>query len=227
MAQTPLLPVIELSTGHEPVATVIWLHGLGADGNDFVPVVKELALPPERAVRFVFPHAPMRPVTINAGYVMRAWYDILALDSLERRVDETGIRASQAAIEALIEKERERGMPAARVVLAGFSQGGAIALQTGLRHGERLLGILALSTYLPLADSLPSEAHAANRDVPIFMAHGTQDEVVPAAAAIRSRDKLRSLGYAVDWREYAMGHSVSMQEINDIGHWLRTRLVTA
>jgi phospholipase/carboxylesterase len=217
MAQ--LLDAIQLETGRDPERSVIWLHGLGADGRDFVPIVGELALP-AAPIRFVFPHAPVQPVTINNGMSMRAWYDIVA-DDLARREDERGVRASQGLVEALVARERERGVPAARIVLAGFSQGGAISLQTGLRHPERLAGIMALSTYVPLAAALEAERNAANADVPIFMAHGTQDPIIPLANARRSRELLERLGYPVEWHEYAMPHSVSPQEIDDIGAWLR------
>jgi phospholipase/carboxylesterase len=212
------LDAIEIETAPDPATSVVWLHGLGADGNDFVPIVGELKLPPV-PIRFVFPHAPMQPVTINNGMVMRAWYDIRGAD-LARREDERGVRASQALVEALAARERARGTPAARVVLAGFSQGGAIALQTGLRHPERLAGIMALSCYVPIAESLAGEAHPANRDVPIFMAHGLYDPIVPLAAARRSRDLLAGLGYDVEWHEYPMPHSVAPQELDDIGAWL-------
>ena len=214
-----LLDAIQLETGRDPGHSVIWLHGLGADGRDFVPIVGELDLP-AAPIRFVFPHAPVQPVTINNGMSMRAWYDIVA-DDIARREDERGVRASQGLVEALIARERERGVPAARIVLAGFSQGGAISLQTGLRHAERLAGIMALSTYVPIASALEAERNAANRDVPIFMAHGTQDPIIPLAHARRSRELLERLGYPVEWHEYAMPHSVSPQEIDDIGAWLR------
>ncbi len=217
MAQ--LLDAIQLETGRDPERSVIWLHGLGADGRDFVPIVGELDLP-AAPIRFVFPHAPVQPVTINNGMSMRAWYDIVAND-LARREDERGVRASQGFVEALVARERERGVPAARIVLAGFSQGGAISLQTGLRHPERLAGIMALSTYVPIAATLAAERNAANGDVPIFMAHGTQDPVIALAHARRSRELLERLGYPVEWHEYAMPHSVSPQEIDDIGAWLR------
>jgi phospholipase/carboxylesterase len=217
MAQ--LLDAIQLETGRDPARSVIWLHGLGADGRDFVPIVGELDLP-DSPIRFVFPHAPVQPVTINNGMSMRAWYDIVA-DDLARREDERGVRASQGLVEALSARERERGVPAARIVLAGFSQGGAISLQTGLRHAERLAGIMALSTYVPIASALEAERNAANGDVPIFMAHGTQDPIIPLAHARRSRELLERLGYPVEWHEYAMPHSVSPQEIDDIGAWLR------
>ena len=214
-----LLDAIEIETAPQPATSVIWLHGLGADGNDFVPIVRELELPPV-PIRFVFPHAPMQPVTINNGMVMRAWYDIRGAD-LARREDERGVRASQAFVEALVAREKARGAPARRIILAGFSQGGAIALQSGLRHPERLAGIMALSTYVPIAESLEPEAHAANRDVPIFMAHGLYDPIVPVAAARRSHELLERLGYAVEWHEYPMPHSVAPQELDDIGAWLR------
>jgi len=216
-----LLESVELETEANPHASVIWLHGLGADGNDFVPVVPELGLQ-GKAVRFVFPHAPMQPVTINGGMVMRAWYDII--DAAIRREDAAGVAASQQHVEALIAREQGRGMPESRIVLAGFSQGGAIALHTGLRHEGRLAGILALSCYLPLADRLPAAASALNRDVPIFMGHGKSDPIVPFPRAAESRDFLQGMGYAIEWHEYPMPHSVCMEEIADIGAWLQ-RLV--
>ena len=216
---------VEIETGLQPQASVIVMHGLGADGNDFVPVVPELGLPAGLQVRFVFPHAPMRPVTINAGMVMRAWYDVFALDGA-RGEDEAGIRASQARIEALIAQERARGIPAGRIVLAGFSQGGAIALQTGLRHPQRLAGIAALSCYLPLARSLAAEAGPASREVPIFMAHGSYDDLIPVARAHRSRDLLLDLGFRVAWHEYPMPHSVCAEEIHHLASWLRDTLGT-
>ena len=218
-----LLQAIELNTGHNPIGAVIWMHGLGADGNDFVPVVKELGLPDTLPLRFIFPHAPMRPVTINAGHVMRAWYDIIEISSNERKVDDAGIRESQRAIEALIAREISRGIPANKIVLAGFSQGGAIALQTGLRYKQALAGILALSTYLPLAASLEAEASNANRNIPIFMVHGEQDTVIPITIAENSLKELERLGYKADWREYPIPHSVSMEEIENIGGWLKQR----
>jgi phospholipase/carboxylesterase len=212
------LDSVEIETGPKPARSVVWLHGLGADGNDFVPIVPELELP-EAPIRFVFPHAPMQPVTINAGMVMRAWYDIS--DAAIRREDERGVRASQALVEALIEREKRRGTPAGQLVLAGFSQGGAIALQTGLRHPEGIAGIMALSCYLPLADTLAVEASPANKDVPIFMAHGSQDPVVVPERARRSREALEGLGYAVEWHEYRMPHSVCPEEVEHISAWLR------
>jgi phospholipase/carboxylesterase len=214
-----LLPSIELETAPGPSASVIWLHGLGADGNDFVPIVTELRLPPAAAVRFVFPHAPVRPVTINNGMRMRAWYDIAAAD-LNNRADIAGVRQSQGEVEALIAREESRGVPAKRIVLAGFSQGGAIALYAGLRHAERLAGILALSTYLVQADKLPAEAAAANRDVPIFMAHGSADPVVRFEWGLASRRALEANGNPVEWHEYPVEHSVCLEEVRSIGLWL-------
>ena len=215
-----MLATLELETGRPPTASVIWLHGLGADGHDFEPIVPELDLPDSLPVRFVFPHAPMQPVTINGGAVMRAWYDVYGLQGV-RREDAAGVRASQAAVEELLARETKRGIPASRLVLAGFSQGGAIALQTGLRHPERLAGIMALSTYLPVADTLAAEASAANRDVPIFMAHGLHDPLIPIERAQMSRKLLESAGYRVEWHDYPMEHSVCAEEIADISSWLR------
>jgi phospholipase/carboxylesterase len=214
------LQSIEIETAPQPTASIIILHGLGADGNDFVPVAGELELRAVGPVRFVFPHAPTRPVTINGGYVMRAWYDILGLDAQQQREDETGLRESQALVEGLIAKEKARGIAARRIVLAGFSQGGAMTLMTGLRHDERLAGLVGLSGYLPLAAKAPVERHAANRDVPIFLAHGTQDPIIPIARARASRDALVAMGHAVDWHEYAMPHSVCAEEIADLNRWL-------
>ena len=214
------LEAIEHETAPSPRAAVIILHGLGADGNDFVPVAHELELAAAGPVRYVFPHAPTRPVTINGGYVMRAWYDILGLDARERREDEQGLRESQALVEALIEREKERGIPAARIVLAGFSQGCAMTLMTGLRHRERLAGLVGLSGYLPLAAATDDERHDANRDVPIFLAHGTGDPMIPIVRARQSRDALVAMGHAVEWHEYAMPHSVCAAEIDDLNRWL-------
>jgi len=214
-----VLPSIELETAPNPTASVIWLHGLGADGNDFVPIVPELELPASLRVRIVFPHAPVRAVTINNGMRMRAWYDIAAAD-LTNRADLAGVRESQGQLQALIERENARGMPSERIVLAGFSQGGAIALYTGLRHGERLAGIMALSTYLIAPDKLAVEASAANRSVPIFMAHGTADPVVHFQWGEASRRMLETAGYAVEWHSYRMEHSVCLEEVRAIGAWL-------
>ena len=218
-----ILEAIEIETGKNPGASVIWMHGLGADGNDFVPIVNELKLDGTPAIRFVFPHAPMRPVTIDNGYVMRAWYDVSFgdLEGQSRRADEKGVRESQAHITALIEREARRGVAAEKIVLAGFSQGGAIALQTGLRYPRKLAGVMALSTYLPLAESLPQEAAPANKPTPIFMAHGLYDPLVPLMMGAGSMTLLTGLGYAVEWRQYPMPHSVCPQEIQDIGAWLR------
>jgi phospholipase/carboxylesterase len=210
------MDAIEIETGPRPEATVIWLHGLGADGHDFEPIVPELRLP--KAVRFVFPHAPVRPVTINNGMRMRAWYDILQFGGGPE--DEQGIRASQALLENLITAEKKKGIQADKIVLAGFSQGGAIVLQTGLRHAERLAGIMALSTYLPVAETLQKEKSKANQDLPIFMAHGAYDDIIPLRRAEQSRDLLVKSGYPVEWRTYPMPHSVCPEEIGHISEFL-------
>ncbi len=217
-----MLECIERSTGTEPAWSVIWLHGLGADGNDFVPIVPELIRPGWPALRFVFPHAPVRPVTINGGMRMRAWYDILGMEIAQRQ-DAAGIRESIGQIEALIAREVERGIPAARIVLAGFSQGGAITLAAAVRHAARLGGAIALSTYLPMAETLPAESAPANRDLPILMAHGSRDPVVGEPLGTMSRDRLRVLGYPVEWRSYPMAHQVCAEEIADIAQWLGAR----
>lgn len=214
-----ILPHIELETAPNPNASIIWMHGLGADGNDFVPIVDEMELP-ARPIRFIFPHAPVRPVTINGGFPMRAWYDVVS-DDFSRREDEGGVRESQAMIEALIRRENERGIRCRDIVLAGFSQGGAMALHTGLRYPERLAGILALSTYVPISKTLEAEMSPANRDVTIFMAHGTADPLIPLWLAGSSRQLLERLGYDVQWHEYEMGHSVMWEEVADISRWLR------
>jgi phospholipase/carboxylesterase len=211
------LETIEIETAPYPRASIIWMHGLGADGNDFAPLADEIELPV--AVRYIFPHAPMMPVSINGGYVMRAWYDIS--DAAIRREDEAGVRASQQSVEALLAREKSRGIATKCIVLAGFSQGGAIALHTGLRLGGRLAGIMALSTYVPLADTLAAEANPANREVPIFMAHGSADPMISIDRALASRDLLQQQGYMVEWNEYRMQHSVCPQEIADITDWLR------
>jgi phospholipase/carboxylesterase len=218
-----LLEAIEIETGKNPTAAVIWMHGLGADGNDFVPIVNELDLKGAPAVRFVFPHAPVQPVTINNGYVMRAWYDVSFgdLEGNTRKADEKGVRDSEGQIAGLIAREGERGIASGSIVLAGFSQGGAIALQTGLRYPQQLAGIMALSTYLPLAAVLPQEASPANQKTPIFMVHGIYDPVVPYIMGSGSRMTLAGLGYDVDWHEYPMQHSVCAEEVRDIGGWLR------
>ena len=213
------LETIEIETAPNPTASVIILHGLGADGNDFVPIAQELNLGAIGAVRFVFPSAPTRPVTINGGYVMRAWYDILGTD-LVRREDEAGLRASHAQVEALIAHERARGVAASRIVLAGFSQGCAMTFMAGLRHAERLAGLMGLSGYLPLAALTAAERSDANADVPVFQAHGNADGVIPIARATASRDALIALGHPVEWHAYPMAHSVCPQEIADINAWL-------
>lgn len=215
-----LLPAVEINPPGPAYASVIWLHGLGADGHDFAGIVPELRLAPALGIRFILPHAPQMPVTINGGYVMRAWYDIRHPD-LREVEDSTGICASAAAIEQLIAREKALGIPAQRIVLAGFSQGGAIALHTGLRHHETLGGILALSTYLPLADDAATELQKASLATPIMMAHGTDDDIVPLVAGCQSRDLLRGFGYKVEWRDYPMPHSVCNEEVEDIANWLR------
>ena len=220
-----LIPGVELNTGPNPTLSIIWLHGLGADGNDFVPIVPELGLPPKLAVRFVFPHAPVRRVTINNGMAMRAWYDIAAAD-LSSRADIDGVLESQAQLEALIARENERGIASSRIVLAGFSQGGVVALHTGLRHPARLAGIAALSTYLVLADRLTQDASSANKEVPIFMAHGTADPVVRFEWGEASRRALEAAGYRVEWHTYRMEHSVCLEEFADLGAWLRRVLAS-
>jgi phospholipase/carboxylesterase len=213
------LETIDMETGPSPVATIIVLHGLGADGNDFVPFTQELDLQAVGPVRYVFPHAPIIPVTINNGYRMRAWYDILGAD-LVRREDEAGLRQSLADVEALLARERQRGIAADRIVLAGFSQGCAMALLTGLRHRQRLAGIIGMSGYLPLAASTAAERSDANALTPIFLAHGQQDAVVDIERGRGSREMLGALGYAVEWHEYPMGHSVCMEEIAEVNRWL-------
>ncbi len=219
--QTPaLLETIEIATNEHPAAAVIWMHGLGADGADFVPIVRELDLTGCRGIRFIFPHADTMPVTINGGYVMRAWYDILSRD-LVRQEDEAGLRKSQQQIEQLIAREVERGIPPERIVIAGFSQGCAMTLQTGLRYSHKLAGLLCLSGYLPLQASIATERSTANAGTPIFMAHGRGDPVVTIDRAETSRDLLKELGYAIEWHEYAMPHSVCEEEIEDIGAWMR------
>lgn len=212
-------PPIEIETGPNPTASIVLMHGLGADGNDFVPIAQELNLSSVGPVRFVFPNAPVMPVTINGGYQMPAWYDIYG-PNLVQREDEVGLRRSQASIEALIEKEKSRGIAANRIVVAGFSQGCAMALMTGLRHAEKLAGIVGLSGYLPLAATLAAERHAANHGTPIFLAHGSADPVVVLPRATATRDALQALGYNVDWHEYPMAHSVCMEEIADLNAWL-------
>ena len=219
----PLLPAIEVETAPNPDASVIWLHGLGADGNDFVPIVPELGLPATLRLRFVFPHAPVRAVTINNGMRMRAWYDISAAD-LTNRADLAGVRQSASAVEGLIARERERDIASERIVLAGFSQGGAVALYAGVRHAERLAGIMALSTYLIAPDALAHDASAVNLGVPIFMAHGTADPVVRFPWGESSKRLLEAQGYAIEWHSYRMEHSVCLEEVRAIGAWLARAL---
>jgi phospholipase/carboxylesterase len=213
------LESIELQTGDAPVASVIVLHGLGADGNDFVPICDELDLAAIGPVRFVFPHAPVRPVTINGGMRMRAWYDITGTE-LVRREDESGLRESMAEVAALLAREQARGIASARTVLMGFSQGCAMALLTGLRQPQRLAGLVALSGYLPLAASSAAERSPANAATPVFMAHGRFDGVIPIARAIASRDTLLALGQPVEWHEYPVQHAVSAEEIADLNGFL-------
>lgn len=216
-----MLNSIEICSATHPDASIIWLHGLGADGSDFVPLAQQLALP--IAVRFIFPHAPVMPVTLNGGYVMPAWYDLFSLD-IAGHQDAAGIRASAAMLVELIELETARGIAPERIVLAGFSQGGAIALQTALRYPKKLAGVLALSTYLPLAASVGSEKTPANQTVPIFMAHGRTDTVIPLQAALTAKNQLGAQGYVVEWHEYSMEHSVCPPEVDDIRWFLSTVL---
>jgi phospholipase/carboxylesterase len=217
------LPTVDHETAANPTHSVIWLHGLGADGHDFAPIVPQLVAPGWPALRFVFPHAPVRPVTINNGMSMRAWYDIAAFD-LNARQDEAGMRASIAEVETLIGREHNRGVPSERILLAGFSQGGAIALSAGLRHAQTLAGIVALSTYLPLQATLAAERHASNAATPIFWGHGLADPVVVLQRGLDSRDRLQALAYHVDWHTYPMLHAVNPQEIADLRDWLGQRL---
>jgi phospholipase/carboxylesterase len=216
-------PPIVVETGTDPVAAIIWLHGLGADGHDFEPIVPELRFGAGNAVRFVFPHAPLRPVTLNQGYVMRAWFDVFSLERLDRE-DEAGIDASRTYLEALIREQEAAGIASDRIVLAGFSQGGAVVLHTGLRHSEPLAGILALSTYLPLPQHLDGEINPANAAVPVFMAHGRDDPTIPLELAQRSRDRLKAAGVDVEFKVYPMPHAVIMDEIEDVAVWLRRTL---
>lgn len=216
-------PVIVEPPG-EHTATVIWLHGLGADGHDFEPIVPELDLPYKHGIRFVFPHAPYRPVTINRGFVMRAWYDVRHTD-LRQEEDKQGIQDSAVIIKRYIEQEISSGFLSTRILVAGFSQGGAIALYCGLRYPETLAGILALSAYLPLPQALEREAHSANQATPLFMAHGTADPIIPLYQGRQTYELLRALGYAVVWRDYPMPHAVCPMEIADIGGWIKARLL--
>ena len=217
---------LEVETAAHPSVAVIWLHGLGADGSDFEPIVPELALAPTPALRFVFPNAPLQPVTCNGGYVMPAWYDIIALGGESREIDEAGLLASRAIVRALIAREVERGIASERIFLAGFSQGGAVAYLSALTHPQPLAGVIALSTYIPSAALITRELSAANRDIPLFVAHGTEDDVVPPAMGQQALELLRGFGLAPQWHTYRMPHSVCPQEIDDIGAWLRARLST-
>jgi phospholipase/carboxylesterase len=220
------LPAIEIETGANPRHAVIWLHGLGADGHDFEPIVPELVAPGWPALRFVFPHAPVRPITINGGMAMRAWYDISGMEIAQRQ-DERGIRDSIRLLQEIVEREVGRGVDSRNIYLAGFSQGGAIVLSGGLRSPTRLGGIVALSTYLPMAEKTDAETSSANRDVPIFMAHGMLDPTISHALGEMSRDYLAQRGYAIDWHAYPMAHSVCAEEIADLRRWLGARLLEA
>jgi phospholipase/carboxylesterase len=223
MPASPILETVETSTGPKPVFSVVWLHGLGADGHDFAPIVPELLRRDWPALRFVFPHAPVLPITINGGHAMRAWYDIVSLDFGKVREDAAGVRRAIAEVEALIAREHERGVPANRVILAGFSQGGAIALAAGLRREQPLLGLVALSTYLPLAAETLAEATPQGLATPLFMAHGTQDPVVPLVAGQKSAEALKALGMDASVRRYPMPHSVCAEEIRDLSDWMTAR----
>jgi phospholipase/carboxylesterase len=208
---------VEIETGPQPTGSVIWMHGLGADAHDFEPIVPELHALAALPLRYVFPNAPVRPITINAGHAMRAWFDIVSFGGPP---DENGTRASTDSIRALMRRENERGVPSSRIVLAGFSQGGAMAVFTGLRYEERIAGIMGLSCFDPLPGTLVAERHAANQSCPIFLAHGTQDPMVPISRARVLKTELTSLGYAIEWHEYPIPHSVSMEEVRDIAAWL-------
>jgi len=222
---TDYLSTIEIETAPNPTFSVIWLHGLGADGNDFVSILPELGLPASPAVRFIFPHAERIPVTCNNGFVMRAWYDIKAIGGLSRDVDEEGIRTSRLAIQNLIARENERGVATDHIFIAGFSQGGAMAYTVGVTHPEKLAGVIALSTYIPSISLLTNEMSEANRNIPIFAGHGISDGVVSLQMGTLARDALLEHNYAVEWRTYPMPHSVCMDEIADIGEWLTAKLV--
>jgi phospholipase/carboxylesterase len=219
MSTPELLDTVEVETGPNPLGSVIWMHGLGADAHDFEPIVPELHAQVGLPLRFVFPNAPVRPITLNSGYAMRAWFDIVSIGGPP---DETATRASAASIRALIARENERGIATARIVLAGFSQGGAMAVFAGVRHPERIAGIMGLSCFDPLPGTLAAERTAANQETSIFMAHGTQDPMVPIARARALQMELVSLGYAVEWRDYSMPHSVCVEEVRDIAIWLRS-----
>jgi phospholipase/carboxylesterase len=219
-SRVPQLGVTELQTGPNPVGSVIWMHGLGADGHDFEPIVPQLVRPDERPLRFVFPHAPVRPVTINNGYAMRAWYDIIGIDRQSRQ-DEAGVRGSDAAVRALIRRENDRGIPTERIVLAGFSQGAAMALFSGTRYPKKLAGLMGLSGYMVLAPTFDAERDNANQTVPIFLAHGMEDQVVPLQLGEDTHQLLEATQYSVEWHTYPMPHAVCPQEVADIAEWLR------
>jgi phospholipase/carboxylesterase len=208
---------VEVITGESPIGSVIWLHGLGADGHDFEPIVPELHLPAELPLRFVFPHAPVRPVTINGGMSMRAWYDIMSLDA-EGRADAAGVHASTALLEDLIAREKERGIPEGKIVIAGFSMGGAVAINAALHTKEKLAGMMALSTYLPLPGEI--EGSAGSRDLPVFMAHGSFDPMLPMQWGQQSAERLKGAGFSIEWHDYPMAHAVCPEEIRDIAAWL-------
>lgn len=218
MPQTHLSEV-EINPAGTPKATVIWLHGLGADGYDFASVIPRLNLAANAGIRFVFPHAPIRPITVNNGYHMRGWYDITGFD-LSSREDEAGLNESRQTVIKLIQKENAAGIPSNKIILAGFSQGGAVAFHAGLRHAEKLAGILALSTYLPLASTIAKERSPANQQTPIFLAHGTEDSIIPLSWAEMARAQLTQMQYPISWHTYPIDHSVSLEEIADIGAWL-------
>lgn len=220
MHTSPLLETVIQETSASITASVIWLHGLGADGHDFAGITSQLQLPTDLGIRFIFPHAPERPVTLNNGFIMRAWYDIYSLNNLHQE-DQEGIQTSEQAIRRLIQQQLDAGISASRIILAGFSQGGALALHTGLRYPARLGGILGLSTYLPLISQFDPNRHAENRQIPIFLAHGEQDNVLPMALGIKTRDVLRQAGYSVEWHAYPMAHQVCLPEIADINRWLQ------
>lgn len=220
----PEISFLEIETAPRPSVAVIWMHGLGADGADFEPIVPELGLASAPAVRFVFPHAPYQPVTCNGGYVMRAWYDIVSLEPDSREIDETGLLASRALIRGLIAREVERGIPSHRIFLAGFSQGGAVAYLTALTHPDPLAGVIALSTYIPAPGLITRELAEANRRIPIFAAHGSEDDVVAPGLGMQALALLRGLGLAPDWHVYAMPHAVCPQEIADVAAWFKGRL---
>ncbi|MDZ5456391.1 alpha/beta hydrolase [Azohydromonas lata] len=219
MSNAPTVETLEVETGDRPTASLIVLHGLGADGHDFEPLAQQMDLSALGPVRWIFPHAPVRPVTINGGYRMRAWYDLLGSE-LQRREDEPGLRASLQEVLALVARERERGVAARRILLAGFSQGCAMALLAALRCEERLAGVAGLSGYLPLASLTAAERHGANADLPVFLAHGSMDPVVPMAAGSGTRELLRQLGHEVEWHEYPIGHTVSVEELEALRTWI-------